>query len=323
MPTPHPVRGRVFACLAACLLLAGCGEKTEQQQLAALHDSFTYKRYRQLSEKGLPAAYAAWAAGSQWAEAEPPPPFTPETECLVHALLGYSALTANRGTLAIAEADIVDALPACSDLKQPSAALRAVAYQRLEWPQLAHEQSQLATFGTATGNAADAEQALTQALVIHAVLGYAALSDKNAARAQVHIDAIALILQQPWLGELGKAGLAIQQGDVRQGLVALKVLSNNPQVPTEVRSYLQQMIAEIEADTGDVDSSLWTARVFAMIIWREARLHGPQGVRSLIGFVDQQSGRLDQVGEQGKGMLQGWWNTAREKLRGSGSNSRD
>ena len=323
MRSSHPARRRLLGCIALCLLLGACAEKTEQQQLAELRDGFTYKRYRQVSEKGLPAAYAAYAAGSQWADAGPVPPFTPDTECLAHALLGYSALTANRGTLAIAEADIVDALPACKALVQPSAALRSVAFQRLEWPQLAREQSELATFGNAPRNAANDEQAVTQALVIHAVLGYAALSDKDAARAQVHIEAIALILQQPWLVELGNAGLAIQQGDLRQGLVALKGLSNNPQVPADVRGYLQQMITEIEAETGNVDSSLWTARVFAMIIWREARVHGPQGLRSLIGFVDQQTGSLGEATEQGKGMLKSWWDRTREKFRNNGRPSDD
>jgi len=315
MPIPHPARRQLLGCLVVGLLLVGCAEKTEQQQLADLRDGFTYKHYRQISEKGLPAAYAAWAVSSEWADAGTVPPLTPESECLAHALLGYSALTANRGTLAIAEADIVTALPACHDLLQASAALRSVAFQRLEWPQLARQESELATYGGAKQDSANAQQALTQALVIHVVLGYAALSDKNPARAQIHIDAIALTLEQPWLAELGRAGLAVQQGDVRQGLVALKELSNNPQVPPDVRAYLQQIIGQIEADTGNVDSSLWTTRVFAMIIWRELNAHGPEGLRRLMGFVDQQNGKLEQMTEQGKGALKQWWDAARARLR--------
>lgn len=323
MPMPRPRRHRLLSCIFASLLLTACGEKTEQQQLDALRDSFTYKRYRQVSHKGLPAAYATWALSSQLTNGKPVPPLTQGNECLVHALLGYSALTANRGTLAIAEADIVDALPACKDLDQISAALRSVAFQRLEWPQLARAQSERATYGGPRSSAVNAEQALVQALVIHAVLGYAALADKDAARAQVHVEAIALILELPWLIELGNAGLAIQQGDLRQGLVALKRLSNDPHVPAEVRDYLQQVIGEIEAETGSVDSSLWTARVFAMIVWREARLHGPQGMRSLIGFVDQQNGKLGQMTEEGKGMLAGWWDSARELLRSDNPGNSD
>ena len=323
MPASFPGHRSLLSCLITCLLLAGCAEKTEQEQLAELRDGFTYKRYRQVSEKGLPAAYAAWSVSSEWAETGLVPPFTPETECLAHALLGYSALTANRGTLAIAEADIVTALPACHDLAQASAALRSVAFQRLEWPQLAREESELATYGGAKSDSTNVQQALTQALVIHVVLGYAALADKNPARAQIHIDAIALVLEQPWMGELGRAGLAIQQGDVRQGLVALKGLSNNPKVPADVRGYLQEIIGQIESQTGDVDSSLWTTRVFAMIIWRELRAHGPESLQRLVGFVDQQNGKLGQITEEGKGMLKQWWDATRARLPAGGGSADD
>ena len=219
MPAPRPGCRHLLSFLVVGLVLAGCAEKTEHEQLAGLRDGFTYRQYRQLSENGLPAAYAAWTVGSEWADpGTVPPPFSPEAECLAHALLGYSALTADRGTLAIAEADIITALPACNDLARVSAALRAVAFQRLEWPQLAREESDLATFGGARIGSPDAQRDSTQALVIHVVLGYAALSDRNPARAQIHIDAIALMLEQPWMSELAGAGLAAAASLAAAGL---------------------------------------------------------------------------------------------------------
>lgn len=314
MLAPRPGYRRLLGCLFAGLLLAGCAEKTEQEQLAELRNGLTYKQYRQLSERGMPAAYTVWAVSSKWADTGLIPPFSPDTECLAHVLVGYSALTADRGTLAIAEADIVSALPACAYLAQASAALRSVAFQRLGWSQLAREENELATYGGAKSDSPDVQQAVVQALVIHVVLGYAALADSNPDRAQIHIDAIALVLEQPWIGELGTAGLAIQQGDVRQGLVAIKRLSDNPAVPPEVRQLLQEAIGQIESRTGSVDSSLWTTRVLAMVIWRELRVHGPENLRWLVGFVDQYKGGLGQISEGGKSWLTQWWDAARARL---------
>jgi hypothetical protein len=324
MTLPHTrLRLRWLTAVAGVLILAGCGEKTEQEQLEALRDSLTYTQYRRLSHHGLPASYNAWREGMRMAGSEPTPELTPDTECMIHGLLGYSALSADRSTIAIAESDIVDALPACRDYAQISAALRSVAFHRREWPQLAEQQSEFAINGGKTLDAGQATEARMRMLIVHAALGYKAITDKRWDRAQVHIDAIALSLKQPWLSELGRAGLAINNGDVREGLVMLKRLSENPQVPPEARAYLGELIGQIEAETGDVDSSLWMARVFTKVVWGEIKRHGPDGLASLMEFVDQQSAKVDQLMGDGKGMLDGWWQSAKERLRSDGKSFDD
>lgn len=303
---------RWLAVLAASLLLlTACGEKTEQQQLDALRSGFIYKRYSQASRQGVPVAYEAWRLGARLAESEPPPALTPEDECMIHGLLGYSALIGSKTTMAIAEADIVDDSPACQNYNQITAALRAVAFKRNQWPYLAHEQSELAASGGKVLNEQKTIEARRRMLVIHVLLGYLAISDGDWERSQVHSDAIAIALEQPWIRDFCRAANAIASGDVRQGLVTFKKLARNPQVPLTIRTELQQAIAEVEAETGPVDSRLWTARLFAMVVWQEIKEHEANGLGGMMAFVDQHAAGFGQALQEGKGMLGRWGDSAK------------
>lgn len=316
------LRPRGIAIAALALSLAACGAKSETEQLAELRDGLAYTQYRRVSESGLPAALDAYRLGAQWSgkagvTAPELPPLGAADFCVAHLLLAYAALGADKSTLAVAEADIVEAQDCAPFDDLAAASLRSVAFHRLEWPQLAQAESDRVW---AAPRAAGAEKTPAgQMLALHLGLGYLAVSEKRWDRAQIHADALGQQLRAPWLGKIAAAGVAVQEGRVGEALVELKRLSQDSSVPVGVRKELAALIAQAEAKGGDVDSFAFMPRLIATLTWDAAKQHGPAAVRAAAGLADEQT--LRPMGESlQKGVGQAgdaaghWWNQAREAL---------
>ena len=304
-------RPRFFIALsvAVIVLLTGCREKTEAEQLAQLRESFTYTRYRQLSASGIPGAYKLYARGLELAGRPTAPPLDDSTLCSLHVLLAYSALSAERNMIAIAESDIVENMPGCEQFdRSASAALRAIAFHRQKWPNLA-EQENLRVW-TAEDPALQSELDL-KVLLAHLALAYNALMDERWDRVMVHVDGIALTLRAPWLADLVRAGVAFHDGRAREALLSIKRLSEEPRVPAGVRCVLGEGIAKVEEHTGDIDSRLWTARLITRVLWITLRERGPEEVRRALEFVEQYTPGGHSEMDADAGMftrIRRWWN---------------
>ncbi|MCD9029946.1 hypothetical protein LDO26_17280 [Luteimonas sp. BDR2-5] len=278
-------RGALLAAGAALLVaLAGCGRKSEAEQLAALRDSFTYKRYQQVSGPGLPAAVDAYRKASELA-GEPVAPFTASELCTARVLLAYAALSVDKQTLTIAESDLIDRHD-CDTLSRFAAqSLRTVTFQRRGWHALAHEHSQ---HDPATLDAAR-QDAMAQLATLHLVLIYAGVMDKRWDGVVLQVEGLAALIGTPWLGDIGRAALDIHEGRTRDGLRRIKRLSENEYVPTEVRTELAAFIAAIEAETGNLDDS--ATKLLLRMTWLAMRQYGPDSLRKLTGFVEDNAWR--------------------------------
>lgn len=289
---------RRWLLVALLATLAGCTEKTEQQQLDALREGLGYRSYRQFSERGVPLAYEGYVRSAQMS-GETPPPLTADDLCAVHTLLSYTALSANKLLPAVVEADLLE-----RDCGREGAmianALRSVAFHRKQWPGLALEAS-----NAAWRDAPDPDRASALIVALHLLMGYAAVTDQHWDQAQVHIDALGVMLQAPWLGELGQAGLELQQQRYLDGLRRLKRVSENPAVPPVIREELQGIIERIEAETGNLDSRLLLAKVLGKALWQAAREHGSPGLQRLLGFAETR--RWSEAAAATTTDVQGWW----------------
>ncbi|MBN7135019.1 hypothetical protein A7A76_01300 [Lysobacter enzymogenes] len=318
--------GRIFVLATLAAALAACGAKSESEQLADLRDGLTYTQYRRVSENGLPAALATYRFGAQFSDkagiaGSDLPELGPADLCIAHLLLAYGALGADKTTLALAETDIVEAQECAAFDNLAAASLRSVAFQRLQWPQLAQAESE--RVWAAQGDGDFDQGPAGQMLALHLGLGYLAVSEKRWDRAQVHADALGQMLRAPWLGQIAGAGVAVQEGRTRDALVALKRLSADPSVPAELRKELAGLIAQAEAKGDDVDSFAFMPRLATSLAWDAVQAHGPEAMRAATRFADEQA--LKPMGESlQKGVGQagdvagGWWRKAREALTSPG-----
>ncbi|QWP75658.1 hypothetical protein J5226_18895 [Lysobacter sp. K5869] len=314
--------GRRLALAALALALTACGAKSETEQLADLRDGLTYTQYRRVSENGLPAALEAYRLGAQLSDKAgmaPPdlPKLGPADLCIAHLLLAYGALGADKTTIAVAETDIVEAQDCAAFDDLAAASLRSVAFQRLEWPQLAQSESEKVWSAQNKTDIEFGKGPAGQMLALHLGLGYLAVSEKRWDRAQIHADALGQMLRAPWLGKIAEAGVAVQEGRTGDALIALKRLSQDPSVPGGLRKELAGFIAQAEAKGGDVDSFAFMPRLITTLAWDAVQAHGPEAMQAATRFADEQA--LKPVGESlQKGVGQageaasGWWRKARE-----------
>lgn len=342
MPSTHRPASRRAALIASAVLLtvalAACGNKSETEQLAELRGGIAYTQYRRLSENGLPGGLAAYQKGLQWTgenwasngrtlnnEASKSPvadlpkgDFSQAELCVVHVLLAYGALIANKNTLALAESDIVEAQSCGAFDRAAATSLRAVVFQREQWPGLARLEGEKA-WALPTQAGEDLPPA-EHVMVLHAALAYFAASEQEWERAQLHFDALGQLAGQPWFAQLPPAGIAFRQGRTRDGLIALKKLSVDPSAPADVRKELVALIAKVEAKGGDVDSAVFMPRLVATLSWELIASEGPQLLRTATGFAEQQADwtALGESVKDGTGQARAaaaqWWNQAREAV---------
>ncbi|MDR7193796.1 hypothetical protein [Luteimonas terrae] len=283
----HPRRWRptALSCLVGALVaLSGCASKSEAEQLAKLRAGFTYQRYQQLSGPGLPTAVEAYRRTSEVA-GKPTPPFTPADLCTARVLMAYAALAADKQILTIAEADLIDRHDCDAFSRHAAQSLRIVTYQRRGWHDLAQADSQL---DPATLDA-EKTDAITQLAALHLVLIYTGVMDKKWDRVVLHVEGLGALIGTPWLGDLGHACLDIHEGRTRDGLRRIKRVSENPHVPEEVRTELAAFIATVELRAGNLDES--AGKLMLRMTWMALRQYGPDNLRRLIGFVEDNGWR--------------------------------
>lgn len=321
--------GRRIALAALAFALTACGAKSESEQLADLRDGLTYSQYRRVSENGLPAALQAYRLGAQLSDKAglaPPdlPKLGPADLCIAHLLLAYAALGADKTTIAVAETDIVEAQDCAAFDDLAAASLRSVAFQRLQWPQLAQQESEKVWAAQNNTDVEFGKGPAGQMLALHLGLGYLAVSEKRWDRAQIHADALGQMLRAPWLGKVAAVGVAVQEGRTHDALIALKRLSEDPSVPDGLRKELAARIAQVEAKGGDVDSFAFMPRLATTLAWEAVKAHGPEAMQAATRFADEQA--LKPMAESvHKGVGQagetagGWWRKAREAWSSSGA----
>ena len=268
------------------VMFTSCKAKTDVEQLAEYRDSLVYTKYHFVSEKGFVLGLTAYQKGIELSEAEKLPELTPAEICVARVVMAYGALISDKRKVALAEADMVTASQ-CENFNLAAAStVRSVIFHREKWPALAAAENEQAKKLLGEGSsAADTE---TKIIVFHLAMSVSAVQDKNFDRALVHLDAVGLLLGQPWLGRLGAATLSLKQGDVTKGVREIKRLSEDESVPAEVRAQLVEGIALVESKTGNVDASGFMAKALAYALWDAAKNEGPKGLSTLIGFVDTQ-----------------------------------
>ena len=279
------------ALMAGCVFLTACSKKSETEQLADMRDSFTYSKYMLLSENGLALGLKAYQQGVKLSGSEKMPPITQNEVCLARTLLAYGALVANKNKIALAESDLIDKENCDTFMRGAAGSLRGVIFHREKWPGLAAEETQQSQSLLAT--VSNKKTADTQLMALHLALGSNAVMQKDYERAQVHADALALVMEAPWLGKLAQASIHFKEGKVTDGVRDVKRLSEDQSVPPEIRAELAKGIQEIESKTGNVDAPAFMTRVLIRGIWDVATEKSSGALSQVSGFVKSQVDDLE------------------------------
>lgn len=274
------------AFMMSCLWITGCSKKSETEQLAEMRDSFTYSKYALLSENGLALGLKAYQEGVTLSGQEEMPKITAQDVCLARTLLAYGALISDKNTVALAESDLIDKANCDLVMRGAAGSLRAVIFHREKWPGLAAEETQKSQ--TLLTTSSDKETAETQLMAFHLALGTNAVMNEDYKRAQVHADALALLMKSPWLSKLAQTTIHFKKGNVTDGLRDVKRLSEDPSVPAEIRGELARGIQEIEAKTGSVDAPAFMTRVLIRGVWDIATEQTSGSLAKVSGFVKSQ-----------------------------------
>lgn len=280
----------VSGLIVSCFLISACSKKSETEQLADMRDSFTYSKYALLSENGLALGLKAYQQGVILSGEEKMPEITAQDICLARTLLAYGALISDKNTVALAESDLIDKENCDLVMRGAAGSLRSVVFHREQWPGLATEEAQKSQ--SLLENTSDKETADTQLMVFHLALGSNAVMKDDYTRAQVHADALGLLMEAPWLGKLATATIHFKEGNVTDGVRDVKRLSEDATVPPEIRGELAKGIQEIEAKTGNVDAPGFMMRVLIRGMWDIATEKSSGSLEQISGFVKAQ---LDEV----------------------------
>ncbi|MBK8187908.1 MAG: hypothetical protein IPK77_12075 [Cellvibrio sp.] len=272
--------------IAVCLFLTACSKKSETEQLADMRDSFTYSKYVLLSENGLALGLKAYQQGVKISGSEQMPEITQNEVCIARTLLAYGALVADKNKIALAESDLIDKENCDTFMRGAAGSLRGVIFHREKWPELAAQETKQSQ--TLLATVSDKETADTQLMALHLALGSNAVMQKDYERAQVHADALALVMEAPWLGKLAQATIHFKEGNVTDGVRDIKRLSEDETVPPQIRSELAKGINEIEAKTGSVDAPAFMGRVLIRGVWDMATEKTSGALSQVSGFVKSQ-----------------------------------
>ena len=272
--------------IAVCLFLTACSKKSETEQLADMRDSFTYSKYALLSENGLALGLKAYQQGVKISGSEQMPEITQNEVCIARTLLAYGALVADKNKIALAESDLIDKENCDTFMRGAAGSLRGVIFHREKWPELAAQETKQSQ--TLLATVSDKETADTQLMALHLALGSNAVMQKDYERAQVHADALALVMESPWLGKLAQATIHFKEGKVTDGVRDVKRLSEDETVPLEVRTELAKGIKEIESKTGSVDAPAFMGRVLIRGVWDMAMEKSSGALSQVSGFVKSQ-----------------------------------
>jgi hypothetical protein len=272
----------IFICVAA---LTGCTEDSEAEQLAQLRDSFTYKQYRRVSEKGLALGLQGFLKASKASGVKEIPKVTPEELCVLRMMLAFAEVTRKKHTMALAETDIIESDKHCTQTDRTIAtSIRAIIFHNLEWPGLAQEESRRARAADIVMPVRSFNERLIMAHLCMATL-YG--SEKQWDKAKFHVDGIATMLELPWLSKVADFALAIEEKRVKDAIRIAQELSQDPSVPEEVRTYFAELYHDIGGDFARITTDpKYLVEMVTRVIWNAAKSKGSEQWKKITAYVD-------------------------------------
>ena len=269
--------------LSMIIVSCGCGNKSEREQYEAATSGFKYNSYKSLSEKALLPLCTAY-------NNQIPDSLKVRDE-IVRLLLGYFWITSGKTSYGFAEGNIILEKSDDETFKSLAHLLISVGMFENGWKDLAKEES-----GTAINLLSknpEGKYVKFELTVVHLLMATFSVYNRDFESAKFHLAGFGLLTGINWPYQLADAMNDVENGDLQEGLKKIKSLSKDQSVPSQVRTSLQEAIAEVEKTTGDVDSALFWPRAISGALYGELKNASQPGIEKAMNLLDKAQESVD------------------------------
>lgn len=237
--------------LILIFILVSCGsEPTQQERYDDVISGIPYYTYK-------PTARASAREAVELYNEQKPDSVAPLNIGYVHILIGYSLSIAGSNAFAFAEADMAEESPE-PEIKNMAIALRAITMYEMGLDSLGRRESQ-----SIRKNLQPNDSSANQLITFYVLMGVAKAYEGSLDESKFFLAGLANETGVHWPYQIMDAASDFKKGDVQQALQKVKVMSQDPAVPEELRKVLAENIEEIEKNTGDVNSPLFWPRLIS------------------------------------------------------------
>jgi hypothetical protein len=270
-----PLRKIVLLPVLFILCLAACsGEKTQREQYEDATSGLTFNAYKTTSSTAVGPAVTIYNSQRTDSLPEVHPAY-------VHLLLGYGWTVSGKHAMAFAEADLAQEA-GDTTARYLARSLRSIAMYEQGWDSLAHDEAQQAKTQLKPGSNAEYEIA-----TFYVLMALAQAYDKDFAQAKFYFAGFANETGIHWPYKLTDAIDDFQHNRVQAGLIKLKTLSQDPDVPPALQQALAEQLKVIEEQAGDVSSSLFWPRLISAVVLEQLKKSSNSEIGRVVQMVER------------------------------------
>lgn len=282
------MKPHLLIILSLLILFAGCSPNTlrkQRKQYEKATSGVKYKGYKTASKFAMGEAMEVYN-DQQSDSLKIHTPYA-------HLLLGYFWTVSGKSSFAFAEADIVEEKYSSghdAHVKYHGQNLRAITMDQAGWHKLAMEEATKARQYVSTDQVSNRKY---EAAVIHLLMGTFYITEKDFVKARPFWSSFGTQTGIQWPYQVCDAAAEFQVGNVQQGLVNIKIISQDPAVPKPIRDELAVQLEKIETHAGSsVNSSLFWPSIIGKIIWQEFKNSSHQSLSKVAKSIEDVGAKL-------------------------------
>lgn len=259
-----------FLFFIVFLFSCGGGTDPEQKEYDSMCSSLKYKSYKTLSENTIPPLLLVYNSTAHEDELV-------ISEGVLRLLIGFSWAVSDKPAYAVAESKIIQDLSNNDkDLMVLAHSLEALALYEKGLKTLAYSESRKAS--TLMNEMPAAKSTEMKKVAFHMLLGTLCIYEKNFQGARFHFAAFDAVTKMEWPYLICDAMADYNEGKIKQAIKKLKAISENTDVPEEVRNSLKETLEIVEKETGDVDAQLFWPKLISKALYNSIKTSAIEGI---------------------------------------------
>lgn len=268
-----------FFLITLSLFLFSCGGSTdpEQKEYDSMCSSLKFKSYKTLSENTIPPILLVYNSTAHEDDLI-------LSEGVLRLLIGYSWAVNNKPDYAVAESKIIQDLSGHDkDINFLTHSLEALALYEKDLKTLAGNESTKAA--SLLNKMPATKSAEIKKVAYHLLLGTLCIYEKNFQGARFHFAAFNSVTKMEWPYLISDAMADINEGKTKPALKKIKAITENKDVPEEVRNSLLETLKSVEKDTKDIDSQLFWTKVISQALYNAIKTSAIDGIDKIAELI--------------------------------------